>query len=354
MTVDYIIVGQGIAGTAFAQQLYQSKKSFIVFDRFKSDQSSRLASGIWNPVVLKRMKKVWQADDMLNPLMAFYSQAEKLFGSSFIDDTHVHRLLASDKERNDWTTLADQPSFQNLINPLPFSSQNDHVKDDYGLGEVLQSGRIHTGRWLDSARDWLNANKLLIEDGFDHQQLQLESRKIGYQEIDAKRIVFCEGMHTAMQNPFFGWLPFALTKGEVIHIKSTALKLDKIVNGSVFVLPLGHGEYKIGATYAWNTMDTTPTDSAKAKLLQKVSKIIDVPFEVIEQKAGIRPTVSDRRPLLGTHPTHSNLHILNGLGSRGVLMAPYLSKMLLDHLEKGTSIHPEADIKRFLRKHYSA
>jgi len=73
---------------------------------------------------------------------------------------------------------------------------------------------------------------------------------------------------------------------------------------------------------------------------------------VVNQLAGIRPTVTDRRPLVGQHPKYKNLYVLNGFGSRGVLIAPFASLQLLNSIETGSTIHSEMDISRFTKKHF--
>lgn len=57
MEVDYIIVGCGLAGIAFCEQLRQNNKSFVVFDN-SSQHSSTVAAGLYNPVILKRFTEV--------------------------------------------------------------------------------------------------------------------------------------------------------------------------------------------------------------------------------------------------------------------------------------------------------
>ena len=55
----------------------------------------------------------------------------------------------------------------------------------------------------------------------------------------------------------------------------------------------------------------------------------------------------DRRPLVGQHPNHKNMYVLNGLGTRGVLVAPSMAKALYNSIEKNTSLSKEIDINRF-------
>ena len=83
------------------------------------------------------------------------------------------------------------------------------------------------------------------------------------------------------------------------------------------------------------------------KLIEKLEKVINVPYKILSQTAGIRPTIKDRRPLVGTQPAFPNLAILNGLGTRGVMIAPTMAKALFNYLEKGEELDPEIDIKRF-------
>lgn len=75
--------------------------------------------------------------------------------------------------------------------------------------------------------------------------------------------------------------------------------------------------------------------------------MITCPFEVVYQSAGIRPTVKDRRPLVGQHSQYKNLYILNGLGTRGVIVAPAISKQLYDLIEQNEPLESEINIARF-------
>ena len=148
-------------------------------------------------------------------------------------------------------------------------------------------------------------------------------------------------------NPFFNQLPLDGTKGELFIIRAADLDLDVIINTSVFILPLGDNLFKVGATYNWEDKTNEPTTHGKQELIDRIKEILNCDFEIIEHFAGVRPTVKDRRPLLGTHPQHANFHILNGLGTRGVMLAPTLAKDLYDFIEKGKPLDKTIDIKRY-------
>ena len=77
-----------------------------------------------------------------------------------------------------------------------------------------------------------------------------------------------------------------------------------------------------------------------------MKELIQCDFEVIEHYAGVRPTVKDRRPLVGTHPLHNTIHVLNGLGTRGVMLAPAMATSLFNNIENNIPLDPMIDIKR--------
>ena len=112
-------------------------------------------------------------------------------------------------------------------------------------------------------------------------------------------------------------------------------------------MPLGDDCYKVGATFNWTDKTCNPTTEAREELIDKLKKVINVPYTIINHTAGIRPTVNDRRPMVGIHSKHQQLVVLNGLGTRGVMIGPTIARNLFNHLEKGEELDGEIDIKRF-------
>ena len=198
-------------------------------------------------------------------------------------------------------------------------------------------------------RKYLLDVKLLIQDSFDYDAIVVHENFAEYKGIQAKHIVFAEGFGLH-QNPFFNDLPLDGTKGELLHIKAPNLKLNEIIKSSVFILPIGNDLYKVGATYNWEDKTNEPTKAGKDELIEKLNELITCDYEIVEHLAGVRPTVKDRRPLVGTHFEHKNLHLLNGLGTRGVMLGPFLAKSLLEYLEEGTTLDKEINIERYYKK----
>ena len=218
-----------------------------------------------------------------------------------------------------------------------------------GYGQVYQCGYLDTQMFVNSFHHHLANHNQLLPEAFDYELLQTDNNQICYKDITAKKIIFAEGfsMH---QNPYFNQLPLDGTKGEVLTVRIPDLKTSVILKSNIFVLPIGEDVYRVGATYDWKDKSEQPTEDGKKQLLDDLKSLIDLPFEIVEHKAGIRPTVRDRRPLVGTHYQHPNIHLLNGLGTRGVLLGPYLAEQLFNHIENHTDLPKEIDIKRYYKK----
>ncbi|HEY9169712.1 MAG TPA: FAD-dependent oxidoreductase [Lutibacter sp.] len=346
MQVDYIIVGMGLAGLAFTKELENHKKSFLVFED-NSQNSSLVAGGVYNPVVLKRFTPVWNADDQLKIALPFYKELEIQFNKKYDIPLTIYRLFKSVEEQNNWFTACDNPMLSNYMDTKLIHEKHHGVLADFGYGKLLNTGRIDTKSLLEDYRNYLSQRKLVRDESFQYEAVKINDNTVEYKDVIASKIVFCEGFGLK-NNPFFNELPMQEAKGELITIHAPKLNIDFFIKSAVFVLPLGNNFYKIGATFNWKDKTQLPTEEGKNELITKLETFITVPYQIVEQVAGIRPTVKDRRPLAGKHPKYQNLAVLNGLGTRGVMIAPTLSKALYINLENGIALDKEISIDRFL------
>lgn len=346
--IDYLIVGSGLAGISFSEIALQNNKSILVLDN-NSQNSSKIAGGLYNPVILKRFSEVGQAKEHLLVMKDFFSILEKKLGCKVHFDLPILRKFFSVEEQNNWFAASDKVNLAPFLSTNLISKKFSLIDSPFGYGEVLQTGYVDTALLLEKYKEHLIKNKLFQEESFDYALLKEESQSIRYKDIQAKHIIFAEGfgMHA---NPYFKELPLDGTKGELLTIKAPQLNLDVILNTSVFILPLGNDLFKIGATYNWNDKTDLPTEEGKTELTERIKEIISCDFEIIEHFAGVRPTVKDRRPLIGTYPNHDSIHILNGLGTRGVMLGPAMAKALFENIEYQKPLDSTIDIKRFAKK----
>lgn len=345
MQVDYIIVGLGLAGLAFAEELSKNDKSFLIFEDH-SQYSSFVAAGTYNPIVLKRFNAVWDVQEQLAYALPLYKKLEERFGAMYDHQIDIHRIFTSVEEQNNWFIACDKPILSDYMHPAIIQNDNTAVRAPFGFGKVCKTGWINTKALLEDYRRYLFEAKQLVKERFEYSQLEFLESGISYKNIRAKKVVFCEGFGMR-KNPYFKDLPMEEAKGELVTIKSPSLKLDAVLKGPVFVQPIEQDLYKVGATFNWDDKTSKPTMAAQNELLTKLETMIDTPYEVVAHEAGIRPTVKDRRPLVGTHKKHAQLAILNGLGTRGVLLGPSMAKELYNFLECGKALPREISITRF-------
>ena len=341
---DYLIVGCGLAGIAFAEKAIQHQKTITVFENY-SQNSSTVAAGLYNPVILKRFSEVWNAQEQLAILQQFYHQIQFKLETQFDFPLPIFRKIYSIQEQNDWFLATDKPSLAPFL-----SAEINHVKfneidSPMGYGEVLQSGYVDTALLLQQYQNYLSILNVFSKETFNYEEVVIHPDFISYQNEQYKHVVFAEGFGIHA-NPFFSCLPVDGTKGELLTIKAPDLKLEAIVKSSIFIIPIGNDIYKVGATYNWKDKTPSPTQEGKKELIDSLKNLINCDFEIVNHSAGVRPTVKDRRPLVGTHPNYPRLHVLNGLGTRGVMLAPSMAKSLYDTIENEIPLSLEIDIQR--------
>ncbi|MDT0651473.1 NAD(P)/FAD-dependent oxidoreductase [Autumnicola edwardsiae] len=350
--LDFIIVGLGLSGLAVTSRLEERNKSYRVYENL-SQKSSLVAGGIFNPVILKRFTLAWNADEQLKMAIPFYQQFEKKYNVSIVHFWDIYRRFYSAEEQNNWFDAADKPRLVRFLDTQLVKNINSHIDADFSYGRVSTTGNIDTEILLDAYRNDLKERALLEYEEFDYDLLKIEADHVSYKGEKAKNVIFCDGFGLK-KNPYFNYLPLYGNKGEYITIFSEELKLDKAVKSSVFIMPMGNDLYKVGATYNNTDKSPEPTEEARKKLISEIDKVITCKYEVIDQIAGIRPSTADRKPLVGRHPKLANIYCCNGFGSRGVLIAPSVSKELIEMIEDNKELSPEIDLKRFTRKHFNA
>jgi glycine/D-amino acid oxidase-like deaminating enzyme len=216
---------------------------------------------------------------------------------------------------------------------------------------VLQTGRVETMTMLAAYKDYLRHKGTLTFETFDHVGLQIAEDHIKYKSIKARHLVFAEG-YGLSENPYFRYLPLTGTKGEYLIIEAPELKERNAIKAAIFIIPMGNDRFRVGATYKWKDKSNSPTEASKTELLEQLNQVLKCKYEIVGQEAGIRPTVTDRRPLVGRHPLYGNLFVLNGFGSRGVMIAPAVSEQLFGLIENDHPLHRDIDIARFTKKYF--
>jgi glycine oxidase len=339
-----IIVGQGLAGTLLGFALVRRGWDIHIVDDGHVQSSSMVAGGLWNPVSFRTMGKTWNADAFVPALDRTYRALERQLGASFYHPAPLVRVFGTPLEANTWdehseTTLA---GWTDSAHPLPEGAVAPH-----GHGTVRNAGWIDVPVLLRQARKYWETGGKLISERFDHGQFSVGQSEVRYRSLRADRIILCTGWRNA-EIPLFAWLPVVPNKGEVLTIRDELLPEEAIINFGQFILPTGQHVHRLGATFDVKATDASPTEEARSFLLSRLTRTFPGHRpEVIGHHAGFRPTVPDRKPLIGTHPEHPNCHCFNGFGSRGVMTIPGLAEQFAGFLDGDGTIPPEANCARY-------
>jgi glycine/D-amino acid oxidase-like deaminating enzyme len=349
---DYIIIGQGLAGTVLSYLLQKHGKKILVAEDESPDAASAVAAGIYNPITGKRMVKTWKAAELFPLLEDFYSEMQKDLHTTFLFKLPVYKPFGSVEEQNHWISQTSFGDVEDLVNiNIPVERYSNYIHNKYGGFETFRSGYLDVSGMISAFRKHLIKTDSYIRKSFSSVDLEFKNDHIVWNGIQSRRIIFCEG-HKVTANPFFKWLPFVLAKGELLTVRIKNFEKHAILNKGIFILPVGDDIYKVGATYVWDFKDNNITTEAKEELTFKLEQLIKTPYEILKQEAGIRPAVKDRRPIIGMHPEYKTLGIFNGLGTKGVSLAPYFARQFYNFLENSAEIDKEASIERFKPLYY--
>ncbi|MCU0391468.1 MAG: FAD-binding oxidoreductase [Thermoflexibacter sp.] len=352
----YLIIGQGIAGTCLSYALLRRSQRVFVIDDAYQHSASMVAVGMFNPVTGKRVVKTWKAETLFPYLHEFYSDLGRFLKERILFPKIIYRPFESIEQQNSVLGQAAESAFQEFVH---LDNRDAHyqsfVHNEFGGIELKQGGYIHVSKMLLSFRDFLQSTGNYLEAHFDENRLSFDAdNRVHYhdeatgQTLVAERLIFCRGIRDR-ESKYWAGLPFRTVKGEVLtgNFKEQGVHFEEIINRSGWVLPYEDGTYKAGSTYDWSDTSMETTEKGKNEILEKVSNLLKFSFEVSKHEVGIRPATIDRRPLIGMHSIFPQIGIFNGLGTKGVMLAPYFAEAFCDYLLAGKELDKEVNINRF-------
>ncbi|MEX2381386.1 MAG: FAD-binding oxidoreductase [Opitutales bacterium] len=346
--VDYLIVGQGLAGSLLARALLARGRTVLVIDEENPSAASRVAAGLVNPVTGRKLVKTWKADTLLPFARGFYRARETELGKTLYSEKTIWRFFQNATEAKVWEVKRHDPAFAAYTSQLPDETMAGlDLHPQLGGFRVTRGAHVDTRELLRLFRVRLRESGALSEEAFVQADLRVESNRVQWRDVSAKKILFCEG-HAVSANPYFSWVPFRHAKGELLTVRGPTFPEEVVLNRGKWLLPVGGDLFRAGATYGWDDLSETPTAAGREAILAGIRAIVPWTPEVIAHEAGVRPIVKDTRPIAGLHPAHPAVGIFNGLGSKGVLWGPYFAEQLVEHLENGGPLDPAVDVRRNL------
>ncbi len=341
---DVIVVGGGISGCMMTWRLLLEGKSVCLIADNKPG-SSHVAAGVYNPVVLKRFTPVWKAKEQIASLENLSMRIEQQLGQELFRELPILRRFHNPAEVKTWVKKRIKPELEDFLgevvnDPIP------SIEAHHGFGITNHTGFLDCHGFIQATLDYSHEKFNYLKTEFDHAAMSITDSQVAYANVSAERVIFCEG-YQVLQNKIFPEITLQGNKGETLIVRILDFALDCIIKGSVFLMPYRNDLFWVGATYAREYGDKEPSWEGKEFLTSRLESMLRLPYEIVAHTAGIRPTTHDRRPIVGTHSELQNVHIFNGMGSRAVLITPWTSKILYDHIYNSAPLPSEMDVGRF-------
>lgn len=339
MQTSVLIVGQGLCGTWLSYYLQQAGISFLVIDDHKNNTSSKIASGIINPVTGRRLVKTWMIDEVL----PFAVNAYQNFPGSIQQCNVLDFFSAPDVEIAFNKRLNEHAAYISFINNKEIWRQ--YFNFNFGVGSIEPCYLVAINTLLEYWKTYLQKNNLLFSESFYENDLVIKKEGIRYQNIEAKYIIYCNGINTSTSK-YFSYLPFAASKGEVLIAEIPDLPPTHIFKKGMSLVPWKTGQYWIGSTYQWKFANELPTDSFRQNTEKWLQSFYKLSYKIVDHFAAVRPATIERRPFVGFHPSYPQIGIFNGMGTKGVSLAPFFAKQFVDHLSQQTPLQDEVNVKK--------
>lgn len=339
---EFVIVGQGLAGTLLALELDRRGRRVLVVDDGWKTAASQVAAGVLNPVTGMRIVKTLGVDDLLPAAKRIYAAlGARLGGETFFHEVPFYRFYASEHEQEIKAKRENDPDYAGWISAdVPAGTLcGGGLADKLGGFFVNRAGWLEIPKLLACVREHLRSRGLLLEENFSYSDVEISRAGTRWrgQEIRGG-IIFCEGFRVR-ENPWFSHLKWQPAKGEFVEIElaGTERFQEQILKSSVVAIPLGGARWRVGTNYDRETLDTRPTPETAARLRRSFCGIFSSganpdSAKILAHRAGVRPAVQGALPKVGVHEKFPKIFLFNGFGSKGVTWIPLYAERFAEKL----------------------
>lgn len=347
ITAEFLIVGQGLAGTAVAWRLLERGRSFVIVDRNEPVTSSKVAAGVITPITGMRLTLNWRYHELHGEALRFYRARERELSRRFFFPRPHVRLFKNEREVELWRRRREDEAVRPYVNAFPHEPLVDGSRFENTLGGFQQrySGFLDTAAYLEASRAHFAAGGAWIEDDVSEDDIELHDGAVEWKGRRFATVIFCRGWE-ACRSRWFSWLPFDSARGTILTLRGDFGESRCGINRGSWLVPRGDGTVRAGSTYELRfDHPNVPAPGVVEDLIANLRTLVRVPFEVIASQTAARPIVKHCQSVIGRHPAHPQLAIMNGLGSKGSLRAPFMARRLVEHLLDGVPLDPEFDLQ---------
>lgn len=347
---DLLVAGQGLAGTALAVSARLAGLSVCLADPdpLPGRTASRVAAGLITPLTGKKINPGWRLEELLPLALDFYARAGDWLGARFFHSEQVHRWFTDAEEARSFGVRIAEPRIHRwCAGQLP---PEPRLNVPAGGFAMAGGGWLDVPLWLDSVRRRFRDDGQWIESAVDEADIEVGPDAVRWHGLTARRVVFCHGLAAGRSSRFFPGLPFRPASGEVLEVVLANGSPPVVWNsGGKWLAPRRDGTCLCGATYGFGAWEGVPTIAGRVELSRFLDGILREGYEIIGHRAGVRPILQQSRPVAGFLPDCPVVGLLNGLGSKGVLTAPWAAGALVAAIQTGATPDPELDPARLHR-----
>jgi len=350
---EVVIVGAGLAGACAALELSRSRKVLVIDAVGAAAGASGAAAGLVNPFMGRKARPVWQLEDALAAVRATLVQAE---ATALFDDRGVLRPVVEDGQAALFEERAAAfPDHLTFLSPENMAARYPTAAAPAGALWVRTGGAVMVPSFVQRVLDAAARQGATIISGQHvsawrstdtHATVTLDHGE----QLQAGHVVLALG-YGGVGHPALDALDLRGVKGQTLRVRLPAgHTTDPLppVAGSGYAVPVptddAHRTFILGSSYEHNFTMLDPTGGATQQILRKTQRLVPALAEAIvcEAVAGVRVYAGQHnRPVLTPLPGAPRVWAFTGLGSKGLLMAPLLARLLRDHLHDPAGV-PEA------------
>lgn len=348
MKIDFLIVGQGLAGSLLAWRLLDRGKRVLVVDRDETVTSSKVAAGLVTPLAGSRFNLPDGFEERLDFARSFYWNLEETYAATLFHHRRIARLFSRPQEREAWASRLEKEGERYARFHAPLAIDESKISAPYGGFEMREGGWLDVPAFLELTRQVLLERASYAIGRVRSAEVVIEGNGIQWKNVTATKVVFCEGWR-GNRNHFFEWVPMNPAAGDILELTLPDLAGEgRIISKGSWLIPVGGGRFRAGSTYHHRDHEAETNPAGAEEVLAKVRGITTVPATVLQHRSAIRPIIRRSQIFMGLHPAHPQIAFFNGLGSKGVVNGPSHADRLADHLVSGTPLPEEADLRRNL------
>lgn len=349
--VDFLVVGAGIAGLLLSEMLERKGQQFLLVDHPMDGEASRVSSGVINPVTGMRFVLSWEFQKLEAHFVAFYKSLEQGLQHRYIKEMPLYQLIEGPSEENAWHERMADPYYAPYLGGIEFPEPDGFsTQRGEAFGKIAKAYLVEVNLMMDDLLKKFYNMGSATANHFNYNELTRTKDTLVWRDVQIRKaIIFTEGFRL-LQNPFFNWLPLVPLKGDCLRFHSDQIKLGSMIKKEYAIIPSGPETIWCGASFVLNDQSLECDLIEQQKLMHFLEKNHIAFQSKLQSMFGIRPASRDRRPYIGPHPLDSRLVVFNGLGTKGLSLAPYCAEVLTEWLIQGKKLPDSLSLERLIKK----